>query len=254
MSIKALIIDDVELARDRIKFLLQDEDVEIIGECGDGNGAVEAINRLQPDLVFLDIQMPEVGGFEVIETIGVDSMPTVIFVTAYDEFAIRAFEVNVIDYLLKPFDKERLTNAVARARREIECKDISKATRLNLEKLIREVKSEEPQYLSRLLIKASGSAKFVLTQEIDWIQANGHYLELHARQGTHLIRERISQLEKRLDPKSFMRIHRSTIVNLDRVQSLQPLFNGDQLVTLNDGVKLHLSRTYLEKFLSRFTV
>jgi two-component system LytT family response regulator len=196
--------------------------------------------------------MPKIGGFDVIETIGVKEMPTVIFVTAYDEFALRAFDVNAIDYLLKPFDEERLARAIARAKREIKREMSSSDIEEKLRKLLKEVKTE-PQYLRRIPVKSARGTTLVLTEEIDWITTAGHYLELHTRSKTHLIREKLSQLETRLDPKFFVRIHRSTIVNLDRIKSFHPLFNGDQLIILKDGQELNLSRTYYDKLLMRLT-
>jgi two-component system LytT family response regulator len=182
--------------------LLDDEEIEIVAECENGREAIETIHDLKPDLVFLDVQMPKTDGFEVIETIGAGKMPTVIFVTAYDEFALRAFEVNAIDYLLKPFDQERLAKAVERAKREIKKQELSIDIEEKLRNLLKEVKTE-PQYLRRIPVKTSLGTILVLTEEIDWIASSGHYLELHAGLDTHLIREKLSQLETRLDPKDF---------------------------------------------------
>ncbi|MGI8544231.1 MAG: LytR/AlgR family response regulator transcription factor [Aridibacter sp.] len=247
MNIKTIIVDDVELAREGIRVMLDDPEIEIVAECENGREAIEAIRDLKPDLVFLDVQMPKIGGFEVIETVGADKMPTVIFVTAYDEFALRAFEVNAVDYLLKPFDEERLAKAVARAKREIKREEPSADIEDKLRKLLKEVKTE-PQYLKRIPVKSTRGTAIILTEEIDWIAAaGGHYLELHAGSETHLIREKLSDLETRLDPKNFMRIHRSTIVNLDRIKSFHPMFNGDQIIILKSGQELNLSRTYHEK-------
>lgn len=253
MSIKTIIVDDVELARERVKMLLDDREIEIVAECQNGREALEAIRNLEPDLVFLDVQMPKIGGFEVIETIGAEAMPTVIFVTAYDEFALRAFEVNAIDYLLKPFDEERLAKAVERAKRQIRTEDAPAAIEEKLRRLLSEVKSE-PQYLKRIPVKSTRGTTLVLSEEIDWIASAGHYLELHVGRDTHLIREKLSHIETRLDPEVFMRIHRSTIVNLDRIKSLHPLFNGDQIVILKDGRELNLSRTYHEKLMLRLSI
>lgn len=253
MSIKTIIVDDVELARERVRILLDDTEIEIIAECENGREAIEAIQDLKPDLVFLDVQMPKIGGFEVIETIGVEKMPTVIFITAYDEFALRAFEVNAIDYLLKPFDEERLAKAVARAKREIKRQEPSDDIEEKLRKLLNEVKAE-PQYLKRIPVKSTHGTNLVLTEEIDWIASAGHYVELHVGSETHLIREKLSLIETRLDPKNFMRIHRSTIVNLDRIKSLHPLFNGDHIIILKNGRELNLSRTYYEKLMLRLTI
>lgn len=250
MSIKTIIVDDVELAREHVKILLNDAEIEIVAECENGREAIETIQHLKPDLVFLDVQMPKIGGFEVIETIGAEKMPPVIFVTAYDEFALRAFEVNAVDYLLKPFDEERLAKAVERAKREIKNQEPSAEIEEKLRKLLKEVKTE-PQYLKRIPVKSSRGTTLVLTEEIDWIAASGHYLELHAGSDKHLIREKLSQIETRLDPRKFIRIHRSTIVNIDHIKSLHPLFNGDQLIIMKDGQELNLSRTYCEKLMSR---
>lgn len=252
MSIRTIIVDDVELARERTKILLNDAEIEIVAECENGCEAIDTIRDLKPDLVFLDVQMPKIGGFEVIETVGVNKMPTVIFVTAYDEFALRAFEVNAIDYLLKPFDEGRLVKAIERAKREIKKQEPSNGIEEKLRNLLKEVKTE-PQYLRRIPVKTSRGTTLVLIEEIDWIASSGHYLELHAGRETHLIREKLSYLETRLDPKDFMRIHRSTIVNLDRIKSFHPLFNGDQIIILKDGRELNLSRTYYDKLMMRIT-
>jgi two-component system LytT family response regulator len=254
MSIRTIIVDDVELARERIKILLDDTEIEIVAECENGREAIEAIRDLAPELVFLDVQMPKIDGFEVIETVGAGKMPTVIFVTAYDEFALRAFEVNAIDYLLKPFDEERLAKALARAKREIkQLESTPDKIEEKLCKLLKEVRTE-PQYLRRIPVKSSRGTTLVLTEEIDWIASAGHYLELHSGSETHLIREKLSQIEARLDPQFFMRIHRSTIVNLDRIKSLHPLFNGDHLVILKNGRELNLSRTYHEMLMRRLKI
>lgn len=250
MSIRTIIVDDVELARERVKMLLDDSEIEIVAECENGREAIEAIRNLKPDLVFLDVQMPKIGGFEVVEIIGAERMPAVIFVTAYDEYAIRAFEINAIDYLLKPFDEERLKKAVERARREIKKQEPSPGIEEKLRKLLKEVKTEL-QYLKRIPVKSARGTTLVLTEEIDWISSDGHYLEIHIGNEVYLIREKLSELETKLDPQVFMRIHRSTIVNLDRIKSFHPLFNGDQLIILKNGRELNLSRTYHDKFMLR---
>lgn len=248
MKIRTLIVDDVDLARERIKILLDDAELEIVGEARNGREAIKAVRDLKPDLVFLDVQMPQIGGFDVIEAIGVEKMPAVIFVTAYDEFALRAFEINAVDYLLKPFDEERLKKAVQRAKREIRHTEPAKEIEERLRRLLKEVKTE-PKYLKRIPVKSSRGTTLLLTDEIDWINSAGHYLEIHAGRETHLIRERLSQIEQKLDPEIFIRIHRSIIVNLDRIKSLHPLFNGDHLVILQNGQELNLSRTYHEKLM-----
>jgi two-component system LytT family response regulator len=249
MSIRAIIVDDVELARERVKILLDNTEIEIVAECANGREAIEAIEKLKPDLVFLDVQMPTISGFEVVETIGVEQMPAVIFVTAYDDFALRAFEVNAVDYLLKPFDEERLKKAIERAKREIRQKESASGIKEQLRSLLREVRNES-KYLKRIPVKSSRGTVLVLTEEIDWIGAAGQYVELHTGKETHLVRERITNLEGKLDPEKFIRIHRSTIVNLDSVKSLHPLFNGDHIIILRNGAELNLSRTYHQKLIA----
>ncbi|HLL99530.1 MAG TPA: LytTR family DNA-binding domain-containing protein [Pyrinomonadaceae bacterium] len=250
-EIKVLIVDDEFLGRKRIRSLLGEHaDIKIAGECVNGREAVEAIRNQKPDLVFLDVQMPEIDGFEVVEIIGAENMPAVIFVTAYDEYAIRAFEINAVDYLLKPFDKERLEKAVERAKREIKRQEPPTEIKENLRELLKEVKTE-PQFLKRIPVKSASGTTFVPTEEIDWIAASGHYLELHIGNETHLIREKLSVIETKLDPQIFARIHRSTIVNLDRIKSLHPIFNGDQLVILKNGRELSLRRNYYDELMIR---
>jgi two-component system, LytTR family, response regulator len=231
-----------------VKILLDDEEIEIVGEASNGRAAVELIRTLNPDLVFLDVQMPKTDGFEVIEQIGVEQMPAVIFVTAYDEFALRAFDTGAVDYLLKPFDSERLEKALERAKREIRRELPAGEIEEKLRRLLAEIKPAK--YLKRIPVKQKDGTTLVLTDDIDWIAAAGHYLELHLGNKTYLIREKISEFETKLDPENFVRIHRSIIINIDRIKSLHPLFNGDQLVVLQDGTELNLSRTYNEKLMS----
>lgn len=246
-EIKVLVVDDELLGRERICSLLGEyADIKIAGECVNGREAVEAIRNLKPDLVFLDVQMPKIDGFGVVEIIGAENMPAVIFVTAYDKYAIRAFEINAVDYLLKPFDEERFEKAVERAKREIKRHEAPAEIKENLRKLLEEVKPE-PQFLKRVPVKSANGTTFVPAEEIDWISAAGHYIELHIGNETHLIREKLSVIETKLDPQIFMRIHRSTIVNLERIKSLHPMFNGDQLVILKNGRELNLSRNYYDK-------
>ncbi|HEX8150756.1 MAG TPA: LytTR family transcriptional regulator DNA-binding domain-containing protein [Pyrinomonadaceae bacterium] len=251
MSIRAIIVDDVELARERIKILLEDPEVEVVAECANGREAVRAIGSLKPDLVFLDVQMPKVGGFEVVEAVGVEEMPAVIFVTAYDEYALRAFEVNAVDYLLKPFDRERLNKAVARAKRAVGRRAPGEIEE-RLRRLLEEVRGG-PKYLRRIPVKSARDTTLIPTERIDWVSAAGHYLELHAGGETHLVREQLSRLEAKLDPEQFVRIHRSVIVNLDRIKSLHPLFNGDHVAVLKNGQELNVSRTYHEKLMKLLT-
>ena len=248
-EIKVLIVDDELLGRKRIRSLLRGHaGIKIVGECMNGSEAVGAIQNLKPDLIFLDVQMPETDGFGVVEIIGAENMPAVIFVTAYDRYAIPAFEINAVDYLLKPFDEERFEKAVERAKREINRQEPPTEIKENLRKLLTEVRNE-PKYLKRIPVKSAGGTTLVPTAEIDFISASGHYLELHIGNETHLIREKLSVLETKLDPQIFMRIHRSTIVILDRIKSLHPMFNGDQLVILKNGRELNLSRNYYDKLM-----
>jgi two-component system LytT family response regulator len=243
MKIRTLIVDDMNLARDRIKMLLAaDEEIEIVAECANGREAVLAIEKLKPELVFLDVQMPQMGGFDVVRAIGAEQMPTTIFVTAYDEFALRAFEVNALDYLLKPFDEDRLEKAVRRAKQEIK-KVEQESLDERLIKLLNNVKIE-PKYLKRIPVKSAKQTILLSTDDIEWIAASGNYLELHAGKNIHLIRERLTQLEQKLDPEKFARIHRSTIVNIEHIKTLQPLFNGDHLIILQNGTELNMSRTF----------
>ncbi len=244
MSIRALIVDDEPLGRQRIRSLLKDEsDLEIVGECGDGREAVAAIRDRQPDLVFLDVQMPGLDGFGVLEAVGPEYMPAVIFVTAYDSHALRAFEVNAVDYLLKPFDHRRLRQALQRARQQLDQREKAVG---QYSALLKDVQSHR-KFLDRLVIKSAGRVFFLKTGEIDWIEAAGNYLRLHVGGEVHLFRETMSNLESRLNSGKFLRIHRSTMVNLERIKELSPMFHGDYRVLLHDGTELTLSRSYRPK-------
>lgn len=250
MKIRALIVDDEPLARRRLRTLLRAEpDVEVAGECGDGRRAVAAILEKKPDLVFLDVQMPVVDGFGVVETVGAARMPVVVFVTAYDTYALKAFEVHALDYLLKPFDRERFRKTLDRVRAQISGQRNGQPER-HLLALLKELKNgaKPPE---RLVVRTAGRIFFLPIAEIDWIEAAGNYVRLHAGKETHLVRETMLTIERRLDPQRFLRIHRSTIVNLERVRELQPAFRGDYAVLLRDGARLTLSRNYHEQFVRR---
>ena len=237
------------LARQRLKRHLKKEpDITIVGESANGAEAVAAIAALKPELVFLDVQMPEMDGFEVVEAVGVEQMPAVIFVTAFDQFALRAFEVHAVDYLLKPFDGERLQRTLARARKIIREPE-NQSLEERMRKLLADLRSA-PKYVKRLAVKNAGRTFYLHVDEIDWIAAAGNYLELHIGKKSHLIRERLSVLEAKLDPEKFVRIHRSTLLNIERVKEVHPLFNGDQLVFLKDGTELTISRNYRENFIN----
>lgn len=268
MSFRAVIVDDEPLARERLRGLLKrHRDFEIAAECADGPAAVAAITRLAPDLVFLDVQMPRMDGFEVLRAIVPDETnqsgdkrepgsagrqggrrdraPAVIFVTAYDQYALRAFDANAIDYLLKPFDRERFDRALSRARRQVETEKREQLS-ARLEALVRSLQPG-PSFLTRLVVRNAGRVTFLKADEIDWIEAAGNYACLHAGGDSHLLRETMATLESKLDPAKFVRIHRSTIVNLDRVKEIQPSFHGDGVVLLRGGKRLSLSRNYREK-------
>ncbi len=242
VAIRALIVDDEPLARKRIRDLLKGEpDIEVIGDCGSSGPALELLDRERTDLLFLDVQMPELDGFELLEAIDGD-VPAVIFVTAYDHYALRAFDAQAVDYLLKPFSEDRFQQALQRARRQI-----SKVDRglmpSELISLLRTVRSGR-RPAERLVIRTGGRVLFLRTGEIDYVEAAGNYLNVYAGKETHLIRETMQNLEARLDPARFLRIHRSTIVNVERIKELQPWFGGEYIVILRDGRKLTLSRTY----------
>jgi len=248
MKIRALIVDE-PLARERIRTLLGvDPDIEIVHECVDGREAVTALQEHIPDLLFLDVQMPVMDGFCVLEKIAVERMPVVIFVTAYDEYALRAFDVHALDYLLKPFDRERFQGALQRAKVQIR-REKSGDFNQRLLALLEDLRNgqrrvNQQEYLTRLVIRSAGRVFFLSVEEIDWIEAAGNYLRLHVGKESHLLRETMSAIESKLEPKKFLRIHRSTIVNIDRIKELSPLFKGEHVLTMQDGAHLTSSRSY----------
>jgi len=243
--IRTLVVDDEPLARGVIREMLEDDpEVEIIGECINGREAIAAIQELSPDLLFLDVQMPELGGFAVLEALKTERMPFVIFVTAYDQYAVRAFEVHALDYLLKPFDRERFEAAWQRAKNQIK-RERETEREQRILALLEELKAG-PKYLERLVVKTGGRVFFEDTDDIYWIEAEGNYVRVHNEQKSYLLRETISGLEAQLDPKKFLRIHRSAIVKIDRIQELQPWFHGEYRVILHNGTQLTLSRNYRE--------
>jgi two-component system, LytTR family, response regulator len=254
--LRALIVDDEPAARRGVRLLLErDGGVEIAGEIGGGAEAAEFIRREKPDLVFLDVQMPGCDGFEALEKVGAAAAPAVVFVTAYDEHALRAFEVNAVDYLLKPYDDARFRAALQRAKDEVRRRSAdtvnSRLTQL-LDYLQHDgaraaAKEKEEAPGDRILLKSSGEIFFLKAEEIDWIEAEGDYMKFHVAGRAHLMRETMARLESRLDPKRFIRIHRSTIVNVDRLRKLSPSFAGEYAVILHDGTKLKLSRGYHER-------
>jgi len=249
-KIRTMVIDDEPGARERIIGLLQGEqDIELVGQCADGDQAVAAIRQQHPDLVFLDVQMPACDGFGVIRQVGADQMPAVVFVTAYDDHALKAFEVHAIDYLLKPFGRDRFQQSLQHARDHLDRRRVGDLGR-RLLALVQDIKPA-PQPLDRLVIKSGGRVFFLRTAEIDWIEAAGNYVRLHLGETTHLFRETMNGMEARLDASRFVRIHRSRIVNSDRIKELQPWFNGEYVVVLQNGTRLTLSRGYRERLQDR---
>jgi two-component system, LytTR family, response regulator len=239
-KIRVLIVDDEPIARRGIGQQLKGEpEIEIVGECADGMEAVAAIKTKSPDLVFLDVQMPEMDGFEVIEAVGVERMPRVIFVTAYDQYTLRAFEVHALDYLLKPFDRDRFVKALNHAKSSLQRGEFNRQL---IRLLDDRLAARKP--LERLVIKSGGRIYFLNVEEVDWIEAADNYVELHVGRESHLLRETISGLAARLDPARFLRIRHSTIVNIERVKELRPLFRGEYLIVLRDGTELTSSRRY----------
>lgn len=245
-KIRALIVDDEPIARRGIRLQLEEQpQIEIIGECVNGLEAVAAIQEHSPNLVFLDVQMPEMDGFEVIQAVGFEQMPTVVFVTAYDQYAIRAFEVHAVDYLLKPFDRERFANALDHAKSHIE----RRATGDLREQLLALLEEHQAgrRHLERLVVKSAGRIFFLDVAEIDWIEAADNYVELHVGKQSHLVRQTLSHLETRLDSNQFVRIRHSTIVNVRKIKELRPSTGGEYDVVLHSGEVLASSRRYRKK-------
>ena len=251
-KIRTLIVDDEPLARRGIRAQLNDEkDIEILSECRNGLEAVAAIEEQSPDLVFLDVQMPELDGFGVLEAVGVDRMPAVIFVTAYDQYALRAFDVHALDYLLKPVDAERFASALARARKQIEHHSLQDLNQ-RLQNFLDDVQAKQ-KFTERLVIKSGGRIFFLNVAEIDWIEAADNYVRLHVGRDSHLLRETMNHLEKRLDPDHFLRVHRSRIINIRQIKELQPLFRGEYDIMLQDGTRLESGRGYKDKLQKLFS-
>lgn len=238
MKLEILIVDDTPLSRQRTRrYLAEEPNVEIVGECGDAESALTAIRTFKPNLLLLDVQMPGMTGLGLLERLDREMRPAVIFITAFDEFAVQAFAVEAVDYLLKPFDRVRLGQALAKARAFLKRR----------EEVVVHPSDAVPAYLDRIAVKSVGRTVFVSTAAIDWIETAGNYLSLHTGKEIQLVRETMNHVEAKLDPRQFVRIHRSTIVRIEAVREITPLFNGDQSVTLTDGTKVVLSRSYREK-------
>jgi len=274
-TIRVLIAEDEPVPRRRLARLLGEEPgVRVVAQCAGGREAVDRIHEEAPDIVFLDVQMPDLDGFQVIESVGLDRMPTIVFVTAYDEYAVRAFEVHAVDYLLKPYDQARFRTALARARQRLEAQrqgpapaapDDESRLRALLRSLVETVPDAAAASLAsshastttsatseHVAVRVDGALRIVRLEEIDWFETEGNYLRLHAGKQSYLVRQTASHLEAQLDPRRFVRIHRRYLVNVARIHEVQPWFGGDAVVVLRDGTKLRLSRTYREQFHARF--
>jgi two-component system, LytTR family, response regulator len=241
-NIQVVIVDDEPIAREGIRVqLAKYPQVRIVAECGDGFQTVTAIEKFSPDLLFLDVQMPGMDGFEVLQALDLEHLPVVVFVTAYDQYALKAFEVSATDYLLKPFNDERFERAFERARMQIENASV-RSIEHSLQRLMAATRAHE--YLQRIVVKTSGRIFFLSVDEIDWIEAADNYVSLHAGAHAHLVRDTLSALEAKLDPRHFVRLRSSAIVNIDRIKELRPLFKGEFEVLMKTGAKLRTSRRY----------
>jgi two-component system, LytTR family, response regulator len=263
MNIRTLIVDDEPHAREGIRIRLKESsNIEIIGECSSGVEALEFIHALKPDLVFLDIQMPEMNGFEIVQKIEIKPIPIIIFITAYDSYAVKAFEYHALDYLLKPINDKRFKDMLKSVISEITHRNLEKYSntlKLLVNEYFEKVESnyEEPKlskqkkkdaYLVRLMIKAKDHISFITSDEIEWIESAGDYVYIHSNSKKNIVRETLTSLEEKLDPQKFARIHRSAIVNVEKIKSLRPNESGDYDVFLHTGTKLKLSRTYRDHF------
>jgi two-component system LytT family response regulator len=243
MTLRTLIVDDEAPARRRIRRLLAAEsDLVVAGECGDGLSAVAAIQSIRPDLVFLDVQMPERDGFAVVKALPPGPLPAILFVTAYDHYALRAFDVHAVDYLLKPFTGERFRTALARARERI----VQRSADGGLARLAETLRNR-PVYLARVPVRTGGRTVFVDLDAVDWLEAADNYVRLHVRQREYLVRETLAALEGQIDPDRFVRIHRSAIVQVDRVAEIRATSHGDAELALRDGTRLSVSRTFRDR-------
>lgn len=250
MSLTALVIDDEPIARHAIVRLLREQaDIDLLAECGDGAAAVAAIREHSPDLVFLDIQMPEMTGMDVVQQIGAERMPATVFVTAYEQYAVRAFEANAVDYLVKPFSRERFAATLQRARARVGGAGNSPAQILQALDALR----QRDAYLQRIAVRVDEHVVFVAVDDIVWIKANGNTVQIHLAGATHELRETMAAVAARLDPRHFARVHRSAIINVRRVKAIHPWFNGHHVVTMDTGQQLRMSRYQHEVFLRLVT-
>jgi len=241
-KIRAVLVDDESLARRLLRHMLRDDpDVEVIAECANGRDAVAIIQKERPDLVFLDVQMPEMDGFSVLDQLADEYLPKIVFTTAYEQYAVRAFENHAIDYLLKPFDHIRFADMLKHAKGQLLDPEATDQRQLGV--LIDSLRNRA-EHLERLVIKSNGRLNLVRVEDINWLEANDKYVQLHFGKVTRLVRQTLNSMESQLDPKRFSRIHRSVIVNIDRIREIQPLFNGEYVVVLDDGTELSVSRHY----------
>jgi two-component system LytT family response regulator len=246
MRFTTLIVDDEPLAREGLRMWLSaDTEVSAVQEARDGREAVAAIRKTRPDLVFLDVQMPEMDGFSVVQEIGAERMPAVVFVTAHDKHAIQAFEINAIDYLLKPVTQERFAQALARAKLRLHAQPPDETGR-QIIGLLETIVSPR-RYLKRLAVRSAGKTVFVEVEDVDWMEAAENYVQLHCGRANHLLHVPMNTLEKSLDPEVFLRVHRSTIVNTRRIKELQPGVHAEYVILLRDGTRLRSGRTYHDK-------
>jgi two-component system LytT family response regulator len=254
-----LIVEDEPVARQTIRLLLEsDPDILVIGECANGVAAAAFMRNETPDLLFLDVQMPGLSGFDVLKSLDQRHLPAVIFTTAFDQYAVKAFEVHALDYLLKPFDDERFQSALMHAKRIIREQKVGEVSQQLLDLLERFSPAGRPpirsnddhKYLPRLMIRSGGRLTVVDVRDVEWIEAEGNYVSIHSQGKSHLLRQKISALEAQLDPSRFARIHRSIIIRTDLIKSMKPLFNGDHSVTMLDGREFTMSRTYRDRVLS----
>lgn len=249
MTMTALVVDDEPIARRAVTRLLREHpDIELVGECGDGISAIQAIRTHSPDVVFLDIQMPAMDGMDVVSNIGPARMPATVFVTAFEHYAVRAFEANAVDYLVKPFSRDRFMQTLKRVKTRLLAPGSLPVASDAIQQVLDALRRREG-YLTRLPVRTSDHVTFIDVDDIVWIKANGNAVEIHLLSGTHEMRETMATLADRLDPKHFARVHRSAIINVRRVQAIHPWFNGHHVVTMDTGQKLRMSRYQRDTFL-----
>lgn len=247
-TINVAIADDEPLARERLRVLLEGrERFALVAECEDGAEALAALTEHDVDLLFLDVQMPGLDGFQILESLNPERLPMIVFVTAFNDYALRAFDVSALDYLLKPFDRERFEKTLTRVEERLAGQAKAEMSG-ELREFLRTISTTAaPAHVSRFPVRANGEIYFVRVEDVDWIDAEGNYVALHAAGRRHLVRDTIKSLEDRLDPSKFVRVHRSAIINVDRLRKLQPYFHGEYVITLQDGTTLTSSRTYSDR-------